>query len=66
MKKVVITGTVGLLGPTVAEHFVEHGYNVLSVDVKRPTNPKADHRIADLTNLCEHYGILKGADVLVH
>jgi nucleoside-diphosphate-sugar epimerase len=66
MKKVVITGTAGLLGPTVAEHFVEHGYNVLSVDAKRPANPKADHRIADLTNLGECYGVLNSADALVH
>jgi len=66
MKKIVITGTAGLLGPTVAEHFVERGYEVLSVDAKRPTAPKADHRIADLTNLGECYGVLRGADALVH
>jgi len=66
MKKVVITGSAGLLGPSVVEHFVESGYNVLSVDVKRPAIPKADHRIVDLTNLGECYGILHGADALVH
>jgi len=66
MKKVVITGTAGLLGPAVAEHFVEAGYNVLSVDIKRPANAVASHRIADLTNLGECYGILNGADALVH
>jgi len=66
MKKVVITGSAGLLGPSVVEHFVESGYNVLSVDVKRPDKQIADHRIADLTNLGECYGILNGADALVH
>jgi nucleoside-diphosphate-sugar epimerase len=66
MKRVVVTGTAGRLGPYVAEHFVQSGYDVLSVDVVRPPNPVADHRIADLTNLGECYGILKGADALVH
>jgi nucleoside-diphosphate-sugar epimerase len=66
MKRVVITGTAGLLGPSVAQHFVESGYDVLSVDVKRPAVQVADHRIVDLTNLGECYGILAGADALVH
>jgi len=66
MKRVVITGTAGRLGPYVAEHFVDMGYDVLSVDVKMPEEVKADHRTADLTNLGECYGILRGADALVH
>jgi len=66
MKKVVITGAAGLLGPSVVEHFVNSGYRVLGVDIKQPAVRKADHRIADLTNLGECYGILQGADALVH
>jgi len=66
MKRVVITGSEGRLGPSVVEHFVESGYDVLSVDVKRAESPKADHRVADLTNLGECYGLLSGADALVH
>ena len=66
MKRVVVTGTAGRLGPHVAQHFVEQGYDVLSVDVKRPEDVKADHRNADLTNLGECYGILHRADALVH
>lgn len=64
--KVVITGTAGLLGPYVAEHFVESGFDVLSVDIKKPEKPFAKHLIADLTNMGECYGILAGADAVVH
>jgi nucleoside-diphosphate-sugar epimerase len=66
MKKVVITGTAELLGSSVVQHFVESGYDVLSLDVKRPEKMIADHRIVDLTNLGECYGMLAGADALVH
>jgi nucleoside-diphosphate-sugar epimerase len=64
--KVVITGTAGLLGPYVAEHFVESGFEVLSVDIKKPEKPFARHLIADLSNMGECYGILAGADAVVH
>ena len=66
MKKVVITGTAGRLGPYVAKHFVESGYNVLSVDSKYPPEAICDHRIADLTDMGQCYGLLAGADALVH
>ena len=66
MKKVVVTGTAGRLGPHVAKHFVEKGYDVLSVDAKMPAELVADHRTADFTNLGECYGILQGADALIH
>ena len=66
MKHVVITGTAGLLGPYVVEHFLEHGYSVLSVDKVKPAKPLTHHMTADLTNLGECYGILEGADAVVH
>lgn len=66
MKKVVITGSAGLLGPYVVEHFVEQGYNVLSVDRVKPAKSLAPHMTADLTNLGECYGILEGAYAVIH
>jgi nucleoside-diphosphate-sugar epimerase len=66
MKKVVITGTAGLLGPYVAEHFLEQGYEVLSIDIKTPKKPLAKHLNVNLTHLGECYEILKGADAVVH
>lgn len=66
MKKVVITGGNGLLGKVVVEHFVNEGYQVVSVDRAKSSNPKAKSIIADLTQLGECYGILQGADAVIH
>jgi nucleoside-diphosphate-sugar epimerase len=66
MKKVVVTGTAGLLGPHVAEHFLHSGYDVLSVDVRKPEKPLSRHLTADLTNMGECYGALAGADAVIH
>jgi nucleoside-diphosphate-sugar epimerase len=66
MKKIVITGSAGLLGPYVVEHFVEQGYEVLSVDRVKPASPLTRHMTADLTSLGECYGILEGAYAVIH
>jgi nucleoside-diphosphate-sugar epimerase len=66
MKKVVITGSAGLLGPYVVEHFIEQGYDVLSVDRVKPAKPLTRHVTADIGNLGECYGILEGAYAVVH
>lgn len=66
MKKIVITGTAGLLGPYVVKHFLEQGYEVLSVDKVKPAEPLTRHMTADLTNLGECYGILEGANAVIH
>ncbi|MRH44220.1 NAD-dependent epimerase/dehydratase family protein [Aquibacillus halophilus] len=66
MKKVVITGGSGLLGPSVIEEFLNHGYDVLNVDQKLPENPLCETILADLTNLGEVYDVLAGADAVVH
>jgi nucleoside-diphosphate-sugar epimerase len=66
MAKVVITGTAGLLGPFVAEHFLEAGYEVLGVDIRKPDAPKARHLIVDTMNMGECYGALAGACAVVH
>jgi nucleoside-diphosphate-sugar epimerase len=66
MAKVVITGTAGLLGPVVAEHFLEAGYEVLSVDIRKPDALKTRHLIVNTVNMGECYGALAGADAVVH
>lgn len=66
MKKVVITGGSGLLGPYVVDHFVEMGYDVLSVDITKPQKSTARFLKANLMNLGECYGALEGADTVVH
>lgn len=66
MKKIVVTGGSGLLGPWVIKEFLEHGYNVVNVDTKQPKENLCKTVIADLTNLGEVYGVLAGADAVVH
>jgi nucleoside-diphosphate-sugar epimerase len=66
--RVTITGASGLLGPTVVEYFVGKGYDVVSTDIKPPAEavPKARFIPANLANLGECYGVLEGADAVIH
>ncbi|WP_280770304.1 NAD-dependent epimerase/dehydratase family protein [Salipaludibacillus daqingensis] len=66
MKKVVVTGGSGHLGKWVVKEFVEQGYEVVNGDVKKPDNPLSQTKIIDLKNLGEVYGLLEGADAVVH
>jgi len=65
-KKIVITGTAGLLGPYVVEHFLEQGYDVLSADINEPKSLKCRHWTVDLNDLGQVYGMLQGAAGVVH
>ena len=64
--KIVITGTAGRQGPYTVKHFLEHGYEVLSTDIVKPAEVLTRHVTADITNLGEVYGLLNGADAVVH
>ena len=66
MTKVVVTGGSGKLGTWVVREFVEHGYDVLNVDTKRPADEVCRTVITNLTNLGEVYGVLSDADAVVH
>jgi nucleoside-diphosphate-sugar epimerase len=66
MKKVIVTGGSGLLGSAVITEFLEHGYDVVNADIKHPAEAICKTVIADLTNLGEVYGVLAGADAVVH
>jgi len=65
-KKIVITGTAGLLGPFVVDEFIKQGYDVLSVDLNEPKEKKCTHWTVDLTDLGQVYGMLEGAYGVVH
>lgn len=66
-KKIIITGTAGLLGPHVARHFAEHGYHVVGIDRAVPKESAAqENLIVDLTNAGEVYSALSGAMGVVH
>lgn len=66
MKKVVVTGGSGLLGPWVIREFLEHGYEVLNADTRPLPEPICPTWITNLTNLGEVYGVLEGASAVVH
>ncbi|WP_134701957.1 NAD(P)-dependent oxidoreductase [Ammoniphilus sp. YIM 78166] len=66
MKKVVITGGSGLLGRDVIKEFLHHGYDVVNADLKHPKEALCQTVITDLTNLGQVYGVLAGADAVVH
>ena len=65
-KKIVITGTAGMLGPYVVDHFLKEGYDVLSVDKVMPKELKCRHWTVDLNDLGQVYGMLQGAYGVVH
>lgn len=65
-KKVVVTGGSGMLGKWVVKHFVEQGYEVLSVDTRQPEEAVCPTLIADLDDLGQTYSVLAGADAVVH
>jgi nucleoside-diphosphate-sugar epimerase len=66
MKKVVVTGGSGRLGQWVVKEFVEHGYEVVNADMIYPKEKLCKTVIVDLKNLGEVYGVLTGADAVVH
>ncbi|WP_026695145.1 NAD-dependent epimerase/dehydratase family protein [Peribacillus kribbensis] len=66
MKKIVVTGGSGLLGPSVIQEFLDHEYEVLNVDRQYPEQELCETILADLSNLGEVYGVLEGADAVVH
>lgn len=51
MKRVVVTGGSGKAGRAVVADLVEHGYDVLNVDIGASLDPDQPTRVADLTDL---------------
>ncbi len=65
-RKVVVTGGSGKAGRAVVRDLVEHGYQVLNVDLAPSREPIAPFLKADLTDLGQAYEALRAADVVVH
>ncbi len=66
MKKVVVTGGSGKAGRAVVRNLVEHGYEVLNVDIAPSRDPVAPFLKADLTDLGQTIDSLKNAEAVVH
>jgi nucleoside-diphosphate-sugar epimerase len=63
--RVVVTGGSGLAGRAVVEELVEHGFDVLNVDLA-PSEGPVQFRRADLADLGQVYGCLRDAEAVVH
>src|SRR5918998_2749518 len=63
--RVVVTGGSGLAGRAVVEDLVEHGFDVLNVDLV-PSDGLAPFRRADLGDLGQVFGCLRDAGAVVH
>jgi nucleoside-diphosphate-sugar epimerase len=66
MKKIVVTGGSGKAGRAVVRDLVEHGYEVLNVDVLPSREPLAPFLKIDLTDLGQTFEALHGATAVVH
>ncbi|WP_213453320.1 NAD-dependent epimerase/dehydratase family protein [Rhizomonospora bruguierae] len=66
--RVVVTGSLGMLGSHVARHLRDEGWPVRGVDV-RPAGaaePEVQHTIADIRDLAAMTRAVAGADAVVH
>jgi nucleoside-diphosphate-sugar epimerase len=66
MSQIVVTGGSGKAGRAVVHDLVEHGYDVVNVDVVPSSPQEAPFLRADLTDLGETIEALRGADAVVH
>ena len=67
MSRVVVTGGAGKAGRAVVRDLLEHGYDVVNVDLLRDSKlTEQQQLVADLTDYGEAVDALKGADAVVH
>lgn len=66
MKRIVVTGGSGKAGRAVVRDLLEHGYDVLNVDIQAPTERQGQFLKVDLTDGGQAYEILQGTDAVVH
>jgi nucleoside-diphosphate-sugar epimerase len=64
--KVVVTGSSGKAGRAVVRDLLEHGHDVLGVDLVPPRERVASFLAADLTDFGQTVECLAGADAVVH
>lgn len=64
--KIVVTGASGKAGRAVVRDLLDHGYDVLGVDLVSPTEAVAPTLVVDLKDLGQTYEALAGSDAVVH
>ena len=66
MARIVVTSGSGKAGRGVVKDLLEHGYEVLNVDLAVPREYLCPYLEADLTDLGQTFEVLTGADAVVH
>jgi nucleoside-diphosphate-sugar epimerase len=66
MARVVVTGGSGKAGRAVVRDLLEHGHDVLSVDLVASSELSSDQTQADLTDFGQTIDVLRRADSVVH
>jgi nucleoside-diphosphate-sugar epimerase len=66
MKKIVVTGGSGKAGRATVRELLEHGYEVLNIDIAAPREPISDFLTVDLMHFGETVEALAGAESVVH
>lgn len=66
MKRIVVTGGSGKAGRAVVRDLLEHGYEVLNVDIVPPAERQTTFLKADLTDSGQAFEVLSDADAVVH
>ncbi len=66
MRNVVVTGGSGKAGRAVIRDLLEHGHDLLNVDLLSPKENLCPFLEADLTDLGQTFEVLSGAEAVVH
>lgn len=66
MKNIVVTGGSGRLGAKVVEQLRAEGFDVLAVDIVKPTSPTGRFMPVDLLDSSAVIDVLNGMDAVIH
>jgi nucleoside-diphosphate-sugar epimerase len=66
VNRIVVTGGSGKAGRAVIRDLLDHGYDLLNVDLAPPREELCPYLEADLADLGQTFEVLGGADAVVH
>ena len=66
IQKIAVTGSSGKAGRAVVRDLVDHGYEVLGIDMLAARDPISPQVRADLTDLGQTFEVLRDTDAVVH